>query len=162
MVTCKNCGIGLSEEAGLLPAMRAPCANCGSLSRLFSVDIFESATAVTSVSAHYFRVEIESASVPTVIAPSNASGVLPRLGELLLYLFLTRTERINLIGDLIEDYHEASAKFGRKGATRWFYVQVFRSLWPLLRRLLFKVGIISCAAKGGSWVLKLIAQLLSA
>jgi hypothetical protein len=87
------------------------------------------------------------------------SKALPRFGELLLFLFLTRAERVNVIGDLIEDYHEAIEKFGRRTAARCFYVQVFRSLWPFLRRFLFRMGIISFALKLFAWLLEAIARL---
>jgi hypothetical protein len=63
----------------------------------------------------------------------------PRLGEYLLYFFLTKRERVHLIGDLTEEYQEVFSAFGHRSATRWFYKQVFDSLWPLTYRSLTKV-----------------------
>jgi hypothetical protein len=153
--------MALDEDAGLIPASRAPCPNCGSTSRHFSAHIFASVTAVASVSTRFILLGSEGAPDTGVIPSSDRSRALPRFGELLLYIFLTRTERINLIGDLIEDYDEARVKFGIKSAVKYFYVQVVRSLWPLLRRILFKASIIACAAKTVFWALKIIVQLIN-
>jgi hypothetical protein len=66
----------------------------------------------------------------------------PRLGEYLLYFFLTKRERVHLIGDLAEEYQEVFSRFGRRSATYWFYKQVFDSLWPLTYRSLRKVTLL--------------------
>src|SRR4051794_25049588 len=40
----------------------------------------------------------------------------PKIGEYLLYLFLTKKDRENLIGDLAEEFLEVQLKFGRVAA----------------------------------------------
>src|SRR5437879_1155213 len=141
MVTCSLCKTAINENPGLDPSLRIRCPNCGSTSRQFSADIFESVSGYASVST----VLIFSREALTTKQPLSSylgtSTPLPRFGEILLYLFLTRTERTNLIGDLIEDYHEAIEKFGKRTAVKCFYFQVIRSLSPLLRRVLVRLGI---------------------
>lgn len=71
----------------------------------------------------------------------------PRFAEYLLYFFLTKSERVNLIGDTEEEYNEVLDKFGRGKANAWYYKQVFDSLYPLIRRSLGKFGAVVWAAK---------------
>jgi transcriptional regulator with XRE-family HTH domain len=66
----------------------------------------------------------------------------PKFAEYLLYFFLTKSERINLIGDTEEEYSEVLKKFGRRKADVWFYKQVFDSLRPLIRRSIAKAGLV--------------------
>ena len=66
----------------------------------------------------------------------------PRVGEYLLHYFLTKRERVYLIGDLAEEFHEVFSAFGHRRATRWFYKQVFDSLWPLTYRSLTRVTLL--------------------
>lgn len=67
----------------------------------------------------------------------------PKFAEYLLYLFLTKSERINLIGDLSEEYLEVSAKFGHRQANLWFYKQVCDSLKPLIWRSVSKLRLLA-------------------
>ena len=60
---------------------------------------------------------------------AQSSG-LPKLGEYLLYIVLSKPERINVIGDLEEDYEVVKLKFGDRAAKLFFYNQVFTSLLP--------------------------------
>src|SRR5215208_8126888 len=48
----------------------------------------------------------------------------PKFAEYLLYFFLSKSERVYLIGDLNEEYTQVLAKFGNKKAKYWFYKQV--------------------------------------
>lgn len=79
--------------------------------------------------------------------PSKSRSTIPGFGEFLLYLFLKKTEREALVGDLQEEYSEVLSKFGRKKAKLFFYKQVGGSLWPLLRRTLIKWGLFGWAAE---------------
>ena len=64
----------------------------------------------------------------------------PFNGEYLLYLFLKREEREEVIGDLIESYGRVVRRFGLRRANIWFYKQVAGSLFPLARRALLRIG----------------------
>ncbi len=55
----------------------------------------------------------------------------PAFAEYLLH-FLPKTMREALPGDLEEEYHQMYARFGKRRATFWYYVQVALSFWPLL------------------------------
>lgn len=154
LVICNNCKMRLDEDPAMVPSLRIPCPYCGSTSRLFSVDLFVSATGHASISTTHF---VE----PQTEVQSRVPEALPPFGEFLLYLFLTRTGRVNVIGDLSEDYAEVSKKFGKKVAIRCFYFQVLRSLWPLLRRFLLRGGIVALAAKVLTWILETILKFFS-
>jgi hypothetical protein len=68
----------------------------------------------------------------------RGTGEPPLLGELLLSLILlSKEDRDNILGDLIEEYRKMETKWGRRYADRWFYGQVLRSVWPLIRRALW-------------------------
>lgn len=71
----------------------------------------------------------------------------PRFAEYLLYLFIPKLQRQNLLGDLQEEYLEVSERFGKKRATFWFYKQVGTSLWPLFRRSIIKGWLYGLAAE---------------
>jgi len=66
----------------------------------------------------------------------------PKFAAYLLYFFLTKAERVYLVGDLEEEYFEVLSKFGRFQAKLWFYKQVACSLLPLARRHLVKLRFI--------------------
>lgn len=78
----------------------------------------------------------------------------PKAGEYLLYLFLSRTEREVLIGDLTEEYPGLVTKFGLRLAKVYFYKQVVWSIWPLVRKTVVK-----WSAFG--WVAELIRRISS-
>src|ERR1043166_950997 len=130
MVTCKSCSMVLTDNESSAPSVRQVCPNCHSDNRRFLINLDTAVFVATSTSTE-----------PTAQITIVAGQKLPRFGEILLYVFLTRSERINVIGDLSEDYQEATIKFGRRCAVRCFYAQVFRSLWPLLRRWLFRASV---------------------
>lgn len=58
----------------------------------------------------------------------------PQLGERILLLILKKEERVNIPGDLAEEYKEITAKHGTRFATIWYYKQVVASAWPLIRK----------------------------
>lgn len=80
----------------------------------------------------------------------------PRLSEFLLYLFLSKSERVNLIGDTEEEFSEVFEKFGRRKANFWFRKQVFDSLWPLIWRSLKKASLIVWLWKYGEVIIELL------
>ena len=58
----------------------------------------------------------------------------PRLGEYALLFFLSKKDRINIPGDLEEEYREIDRKFGTRAARIWYYKQVITSVGPLFRK----------------------------
>lgn len=80
--------------------------------------------------------------------PSNKGTGVPKFGEYLLYLFLSKSDREYLIGDLAEEYLEVRSKFGRRAANIWYYKQVITSLWPLSKKAV-RWGLIAWV---GEWV----------
>lgn len=52
----------------------------------------------------------------------------PRLGAWLVGLFAQGEEREQMVGDLLEEYHERSARLGRVAARRWYWRQILRSM----------------------------------
>ena len=57
----------------------------------------------------------------------------PQLGECILLLILSKDERINIPGDLAEEFAEIAAGHGEKFAKVWYYKQVIASAYPLIR-----------------------------
>lgn len=55
----------------------------------------------------------------------------PRLGERLLLLILTKEDRINVPGDLEEEFAHIAVKHGDRFAKVWYYKQVAASAWPM-------------------------------
>ncbi len=78
--------------------------------------------------------EDQSAIVP------NACPLPPLNAEYILHLFLKADERDAVIGDLLERYASKHERFGERRAQFWFYGEVARSLWPLLKRLIARAG----------------------
>jgi len=73
----------------------------------------------------------------------------PLNAEYILHLFLKADERDALIGDLLERYSGKCEHFGERRAKVWFYGEVLRSLWPLLKRLIARAsGLIAL----GEWI----------
>jgi hypothetical protein len=76
----------------------------------------------------------------------------PKSAEYLAYLFLPRTDRDTLLGDLTEEYPYIVAKFGSRGANVYFYKQVVCSIWPLVRKTVIKWGAFG-------WVVEVIRRI---
>lgn len=64
---------------------------------------------------------------------------LPKFGEYLLYLFLSKSERVIVIGDLEEEFEAVELKFGKMAARIYFYKQVLTSLAPFISKSVFRV-----------------------
>jgi len=62
----------------------------------------------------------------------------PKFAEFLLYIFLPKQRRDNLLGDLEEEYYDVCHRFGNIRAQIFYYSQVARSLWPLFASLIQK------------------------
>lgn len=58
----------------------------------------------------------------------------PQSGERVLLLLLTKEERVNIPGDLAEEFAEIAAKHGARYAKLWYYKQVAASTWPMMRK----------------------------
>jgi hypothetical protein len=63
----------------------------------------------------------------------------PQFAEYILYLLLTKAERVYLIGDLTEEFNQVLEKFGAKRAKLWYHKQVLTSVSPLLYRWLTRL-----------------------
>lgn len=72
-------------------------------------------------SAHYF-----GSSLPSP----------PNLAEKLLLLFLSKSDRSNLIGDLAEEFMEIELKHGSRFADLWYWKQTMASVFPLTKKAL--------------------------
>jgi len=69
------------------------------------------------------------------------SRALPKLAEALLYLFLNKEQRVSVPGDLEEEFETVIVpKFGLHFARFWYWMQVLRSVGPLLERRLIKAA----------------------
>lgn len=79
-------------------------------------------------------------------------GASPRIGERILLLILTKEERVNIPGDLEEEYRGIAAKHGARYAKLWYYKQVAASAWPMMRKAL-GWGLL---ASVGTWIRRLI------
>lgn len=64
----------------------------------------------------------------------SKSAAPPQLGERILLLILTKEERVNIPGDLAEEFAEIAAKHGARYAKLWYYKQVAASVWPMIRK----------------------------
>lgn len=56
----------------------------------------------------------------------------PWLGEVTLRLVLPKKQREAFLGDLEERFHEQVHVRGRRGATRWYWIEVIRALYTLV------------------------------
>jgi len=68
------------------------------------------------------------------VSRSNSS-IPPQFGERILLLILTKEERVNIPGDLEEEYRGIAAKHGVRYAKLWYYKQVVASAWPMIRKV---------------------------
>jgi hypothetical protein len=76
----------------------------------------------------------------------------PKFGERTLLLILSKEERVNIPGDLAEEYTEIVKKQGRRFGNIWYWKQVTASMWPLVCKAL-RWGI---WASIGSWIRRII------
>lgn len=75
-----------------------------------------------------------SAATPDNILSRLTPTTPPQFGERLLLLILTKEERINIPGDLAEEFTEIVTKHGERYAKLWYYKQVVASAWPMIRK----------------------------
>jgi hypothetical protein len=71
----------------------------------------------------------------------------PMNGEFILHLLLSKEDQEVVMGDLIERYGQKRERFGEQRARVWFYCEVLRSVWPLLRRAIARAGALIAAAE---------------
>lgn len=76
----------------------------------------------------------------------------PKQGERLLLLILSKEERVNIPGDLAEEYSQISVKHGERYAKIWYYKQVVSSAWPMIRKAI-RWGLL---ASIGEWIRRII------
>lgn len=77
----------------------------------------------------------------------------PQLGERILLLVLrTKEERVNIPGDLEEEFKQIAAKHGARFAKVWYYKQVAASAWPMIRKGV-RWGLL---ASLGEWIRRII------
>lgn len=76
----------------------------------------------------------------------------PRCGERILLLILSKEERINIPGDLTEEFAQIAAKHGARFAKIWYYKQVVGSAWPMIQKAI-RWGLLVSA---WAWVRRLI------
>lgn len=58
---------------------------------------------------------------------------LPRFGQFLFQMFISKEHRESMLGDLAEDYADIQTKFGARQARVWYYKQALFSILALLR-----------------------------
>lgn len=83
---------------------------------------------------------------------ANKSAAPPQLGERILLLILTKEERVNIPGDLEEEYRGIATKHGERYAKLWYYKQVAASAWPMIRKAA-RWGLL---ASVGEWIRRYI------
>lgn len=76
----------------------------------------------------------------------------PQLGERILLLILTKDERVNIPGDLEEEFRGIAARHGARYAKLWYYKQVAASAWPMIRKAV-RWGLL---ASVGEWIRRFI------
>jgi hypothetical protein len=77
----------------------------------------------------------------------------PTWATFLLYLCLRRVDRDAILGDLAEDFTTRLVPtYGRRAAVFWYWTQVARSVWPIVRpRLVRLVGVGALAKAVQAW-----------
>jgi hypothetical protein len=98
------------------------------------------------------RAEFEAHAVYLEILTADNSTAPPRFGERILLLILTKEERVNIPGDLEEEYRSIAAKHGARYAKLWYYKQVAASAWPMVRKAA-RWGLL---ASVGEWIRRII------
>lgn len=85
--------------------------------------------------------------LPEPSSESKASSP-PAFGECMLLLVLTKAERVNIPGDLEEEFRGIAAKHGARYAKFWYYKQVAASAWPMIRKAIW-MGLLTWV---GEWI----------
>ena len=152
LVPCNNCKEAIRDDD-------IWCPHCGAIHGVINPVSYEVAERISAQS----QCPAETKARDSILVLNSSSEVLsppkadelrpPQFGEYLLYFFLSKKERDNILGDLQEEYSEVFLKFRKTKARIWFYKQVFTSIWPLLRRAVLK-----WAALGGigEWIRRIV------
>jgi hypothetical protein len=85
-------------------------------------------------------------------SPDIKASSPPPLGERILLLVLSKEDRVNIPGDLEEEFAQIASKHGERYARLWYYKQVAASAWPLTRKAV-GWGIL---AWFGEWIRRII------
>lgn len=86
--------------------------------------------------------------------PKDIEGHEPPAKALSLFSrFLEDCDKDAVWGDLTEEYNQKAEELGAWRADKWFYAEVARSLWPLVRRSVSKT--IKLAVLG-EWIRRMI------
>ncbi|MGB8510439.1 MAG: hypothetical protein WCD76_18845 [Pyrinomonadaceae bacterium] len=105
------------------------------------------------VAASVGETDTTQQSTETLATPSiDSSKMPPQLGERLLLLILKKEERVNIPGDLAEEFTEIAARHGERFAKLWYYKQVAASSWPMIRKAV-RWGLL---ASVGEWIRRII------
>lgn len=112
--------------------------------------VIDSGDGSETVINFYGRGMIDSGS-PQIIGPKFTS---PPVGaEKLMYLILPKDRREEIAGDLEEEYRsKILPKFGPGFAKRWYWMQVARSIGPILWGQLGKLFKLGIFAKVTGWL----------
>jgi hypothetical protein len=89
----------------------------------------------------YSRLQAELPTAPLALprflqTPQGDRVCAPQNGERLLLLILTKEERVNIPGDLEEEFKQIATKHGLRYAKLWYYKQVAASAWPMICKML--------------------------
>lgn len=106
-------------------------------------------TRVNELRERFFRREKEGAIqllrrlLELKAARSEQSPPHPPLNaQFLLYLVLEKKGREEAVGDALEKYSGHLAKFGKWGANFLFYQEIGRCVWPCVKRVAVKTGVL--------------------
>lgn len=98
---------------------------------------------------------LEGFSLALGTVPEDDVPITPPFNaEYILHILLRMDEREAVVGDLFEAYVKIVRRFNKRRADIWYYKQVACSLWPLLRRALFKIGALV-------WLGRILQRLIS-
>lgn len=79
----------------------------------------------------------------------------PKSSEFLLRLFVPKSIRCAIIGDLEEEFRtEILPNYGYKKARFWYHYQVFNTIWPYARRAIIRLITFGWLAKSADGLLK--------
>lgn len=144
--------IGLFGYAGLVLSKSIPLGHMKNVLNLLSAISFGSGFGMV-ISEIRYRLVKNKTSVKSL---PNEQTESPKPAQLLLYLLLPKKQREAVIGDLEEQYTEACQRLGKRGADIWYFVEVMKSVWPILAAWGKKLLKLGGAAFLGHWLHKLI------
>jgi hypothetical protein len=147
---------GFGEGGKLFDRILVEMDDVGNAYLAIASDFEESTTEALS---HFFQFYYSSTVFSSIQTsrienevPSAPKTESPRLGERLLLLILSKEDRVNIPGDLEEEFAEIATKHGARYAKLWYYKQVAGSAWPMIRKA---VGW-GLLASIGEWIRRII------